>query len=88
VNKPDGGPAFPRAKVVIPGMKTIDEGANGMSLRDYFAAKAMQAVITKLPIIDMEGQFGIVIDDKIKYNKDIAESAYQIADAMLQEREK
>ena len=61
---------------------------NGMTLRDYFAAKAMQAIITKLPVVDREGEFGAPVEDKIKYNADIANSAYWIADAMLEERAK
>lgn len=43
----------------------------GMDLRDYFAAQAMPAVITKFNMTDIE----------------ISELAYQIADAMLHERE-
>ena len=58
-----------------------------MTLRDYFAAKAMQAIITKPPVVDREGEFGGgPVEDKIKYNADIANSAYWIADAMLEER--
>ena len=36
-----------------------------MTLRDYFAAKAMQAIITKLPVVDREGEFGAPVEDKI-----------------------
>ena len=44
----------------------------GMSLRDYFAAKAMQAFIQR-------GQF--------EY-EEFAKAAYYMADAMMKEREK
>jgi hypothetical protein len=61
----DGGPAFP----------CVDGGANylqeGMSLRDYFAAKAMQGLLTN---------FGYE-------ENGYAQSAYKIADAMLAARE-
>ncbi|ECH0841173.1 hypothetical protein FPF80_01060 [Salmonella enterica subsp. enterica] len=54
---------------------------SGMTLRDYFAAKAMQAFITGAmsdgtPLRAMDG------DDKVA-----AKAAYIIADAMLKERE-
>jgi hypothetical protein len=49
----------------------------GISLRDYFAAKAMQVLTTKLASTgDMH-----VFDDAV------AESAYAMADAMLKARE-
>ena len=35
----DGGPAFPRDHA--------SDGHNGMTLRDYFAAKAMQGVLAR-----------------------------------------
>jgi hypothetical protein len=67
----DGGPAFP----------CVDGGANylqeGMSLRDYFAAKAMQGYITGcLHIARAE----YIIQSAVK-------SSYEIADAMLAARE-
>ncbi|EOL9041309.1 hypothetical protein [Cronobacter turicensis] len=54
---------------------------HGMTLRDYFAAKAMQAFIAGAmsdgtPLRTMDG------DDKVA-----AKAAYIIADAMLTERE-
>ena len=66
--KNNGGPAFPLL------------GYNdGMSLRDYFAAKAMQSYVNS---ISSESWFS---DDMI--NK-IAVESYKQADAMLKEREK
>ena len=59
----DGGPAFPSEY-------TLPEN-QGMTLRDYFAAKAMQALIPNGQSID-----------PMKY----AESAYVLADAMLKAR--
>lgn len=61
----DGGTAFP-----IPETENYSPQW-GMSLRDYFAAKAMQGLLTNFKY------------DEYGY----ARSAYKIADAMLKERE-
>ena len=74
---PDGGPAFP-----VPNWS-----ASGMTLRDYFAAAALQGLLSKLQIIDQTGVYGIKVDDKIAYNYEVAESCYCLADAMLRARE-
>lgn len=63
--KPENPPAFP------------NEYDSGMTLRDYFAAKAMQGYLRD------EHHDGPVVD----YG-DVAEIAYAIADAMLAERSK
>jgi hypothetical protein len=63
-----GGPAFPFV---------VNDGFySGMSLRDYFAAKAMTAIIGK----------GNYLEDVS--SKKIAEWSYGFADEMLEEREK
>ena len=73
-NKDNGGPAFP-----IPGLQD-DADFNGMTLRDYFAAKAMAAL---MPIY-WEAQ------DEYESGKALMErqvkSAYEYADAMLEAR--
>jgi hypothetical protein len=62
-----GGPAFP----CHPGIE--NPLYDGMSLRDYFAAKAMQAMESReLP--------------KAILATDVAEAAYEMADAMLKAR--
>lgn len=66
----DGGQAFPRPSSPAH-QHGMHDPQKGMSLRDYFAAKAMQALIPSGQIID-----------SMKY----AESAYAIADAMLKAR--
>jgi hypothetical protein len=48
---------------------------HGMALRDYFAAKAMQALISRFPHDNNEWE-----------EKHIADAAYFMADAMLKER--
>jgi len=68
MNKETGGPAFPSWK---------EDGAfaYGMTLRDYFAAKAMQGYFERLRATQY------VPHDQI------AEDAYRMADAMLKARE-
>jgi hypothetical protein len=51
----------------------------GMDLRDYFAAKAMQGYLS---VIDYENSTGDIPD------MEIAERAYKIADSMMKAREK
>lgn len=78
-NKRNGIPAFP-----VPGYKYIDEqhftqhvkAKPGMTLRDYMAAKAMQALATS----------GLNTGAWDDYD-DLAKSAWSIADAMLRTRE-
>ena len=60
-----GGPAFPAHHF------DLAEGEHGMTLRDYFAAQAMQALIEKYDESPVE----------------ISLEAYEFADAMLKERE-
>lgn len=64
------------------------EPETSITLRDYFAGQALQAIISKLPVIDQEGVFGEPVLDKVKYNRDLAISSYAIADAMMKEKER
>ncbi len=74
-----GGPAFPTSRINMAGEVVPDE--EGMSLRDYFAAKAMQAMISKHGREDDNpGFFDYATDDSI------AKCAYIYADAMLEAR--
>jgi hypothetical protein len=72
----DGGPAFPCVYYSEPigsiGPQFTIKG--GMTLRDYFAAAALQGMLTDSCIQGSDSQF--------------AESAYSYADAMLKAREK
>jgi hypothetical protein len=66
-NIKDGGPAFP--------CPTISIGQHqGMTLRDYFAAKAMQGICAS----------GFTHEWS---NSKLADEAYDLADAMLKARE-
>ena len=64
----DGGPAFPVE------FSPKDGWSDGMSLRDYFAAKAMQGMMSQ-PETDQPG----TLDD-------LAEISYNMANAMLKSR--
>lgn len=70
-----GGPAFPR-NILEHGHGVTTTHESGMTLRDYFAAKAMQAVFTGAI---MEG---LTMNQDINCDK-AAETAYKMADAML-----
>jgi len=86
-----GGPAFPQdyghTKVIA---QMFDSGEltalelqkatrtlAGMTLRDYFAAKAMQGLITSASLSRTESWYD---------EERVAESAYKMADAMLKAR--
>jgi len=82
-NKPTNPTAFPYS---------VDNGetvkyATGMSMRDYFAAKAMQSLINEM-------SFQEEADEQMKklglrdgeFDKLVAKCAYDYADAMLKAR--
>lgn len=73
-----GGPAFP---ISIPGCG--DNGAHGMSLRDYFAAKALHPVYAMAMQEAREGS-GLFMD--ADWRVGLALDAYAMADAMLKAR--
>jgi hypothetical protein len=78
MDRNDGGPAFP---VTLFDGQTLGDGtANGMTLRDYFAAKAMQGQIVAGADEEMRGHPG--------WRGEFAREAYRFADAMLAERAK
>lgn len=62
--------------------------STGMTLRDYFAAKAMQAMITG---IDTDEKFlryrSIAYEKGLSVSEWIAQDSYKQADAMLKQRE-
>lgn len=70
----DGGAAFPQSGYE----RWAPEG--GMSLRDYFAAKAMQGILAG------------VLADGSSFDTDCAahaaDASYKVADAMIKERAK
>jgi len=76
----DGGQAFP-----APDFK-LAPYEQGMSLRDYFAAKAMQGELAAMR--DPQGDVcGIALDASDELLSRLARHYYRIADAMLKARE-
>lgn len=71
----NGGQAFPCLERGGNGLDLVD---GGMTLRDYFAAKAMQGDISSMQ----------AHEDPASAAHHIAARAYAVADAMLKERNK
>lgn len=76
--KDDGGPAFPYS-ALCPEGPMVYKDSEGMTLRDYFAAKAMAAMIGTVALPCMTG-LACGLDDAC------AKAAYAMADAMLETR--
>lgn len=80
----NGGPAFPRKHsqyMSIDGLQKIeDPSQDGMTLRDYFAGQLLQGVRYN----GWDTEEGA----EAKTIAQVATVAYQMADAMLKEREK
>ena len=70
-------PAFPLEMVYT----QENEKFNGMTLRDYFAAKAMQTYIADKELVDMY----CYLEKNVK--QEVAVTAYMMADAMLKARD-
>lgn len=83
MSRDEGGSAFPQVSTSIQWSPSCEryyddtESFGGMSLRDYLAAKAMQAV--PMPQSDLH-------DTTAAYDR-VATHAYKLADAMLRARE-
>jgi hypothetical protein len=77
-------PAFPTG-IITDGKGKIIGGSNGMTLRDYFAAKAMQGMF--VTAIDWIPTGKKADEESLKIYKDLAFDAYAMADAMLKARE-
>ena len=75
-NTNTGGPAFPTVMENRPG----DYGSEGMTLRDYFAAKAIPIAAGGLN----QREENFVRPDQYLQ---LAQDAYKLADAMLKARE-
>jgi hypothetical protein len=77
--KQTGGPAFPIPHSVVDANDPLFKiGSAGMTLRDYFAAKAMQAMVAATYTEHGE--------HKPNYCRWHAGHAYEMADAMLEAR--
>lgn len=83
----DGGPAFPLEKArAVDGSYYFPAEHTGMTLRDYFAAKAMQAIfggVGAQQVADRDGRY-----NETNWAQVVAANAYEMADAMLATRNK
>ena len=79
--KPDGGPAFPMADQYTQNGDPVCQGSCGMTLRDYFAAAVLPAIIADAGLEGLRENTG-------KQLASVALIAYGMADAMLAERAK
>lgn len=75
MSKTNGGPAFPTHEFHYQQMIPV----GGMSLRDYFAAKALQGFLA--------GHIANYGHEYFWNYADMAGDAYQVADAMIKARE-
>lgn len=75
MNKEDGGPAFPTESEGQTGATTWRH--EGMTMRDYFAAKAMQALALQVHCWRYSSK-----------DADTAARCYEMADAMIRARSK
>lgn len=84
MSKADGGPAFPSEPRYMRDGETQDfyEGHYGMSLRDYFAAAALPECIRIASTV----YYGH--PSELPWPPVACKAAYEVADAMLAEREK
>lgn len=98
----DGGPAFPLGQEPARQRNSgsdeyrrvefLNKHMQGMSLRDYIAAKAMQSLVGDGIVYASIPALATAIGKDEKWREEIiravAKSAYDMADAMLAEREK
>jgi hypothetical protein len=82
--------AFPSPAFAIPAGLSDEKvfllkNQQGMTLRDYFAAKAMLAFISE-PVENTRTPFFSYMDEKLA--GEVANASYRLAVAMLKERDK
>lgn len=85
----DGGPVFPNYErcVALPMGTQEIKPIGGMTLRDYFAAKAMAALLTQMTYGN-QGQHCAMYDPNDRQQAiSLAHLSYMAADAMLNARE-
>lgn len=76
-------PAFPTPPVLNPDGTTYEDGTEGMSLRDYFAAKTLAALLSGETANDFRFNDGTG-DNERMYR--FAQTSYMFADWMLKAR--
>jgi hypothetical protein len=86
----NGGPAFPAIREFRETNRNlqfvVDNGDDGMSLRDYFAAAALSGLLANAKVLT---QLTERADEKgIPFGDVVCETAHDFADGMLRERVK
>jgi hypothetical protein len=89
MSKSNGGPAFPFQRFHDDGTPKVHDRSDGMTLRDYFAAKAMQGMLA----VPDDQRYGDRADQSLSVEQwqawcvsGVVEHAYRVADAMLKAR--
>jgi hypothetical protein len=84
----DGGPAFPEPIVSTPDHGLQSSGSygfqTGMSLRDYFAAAALQGMMSNS---DWCKAARDTTKEQMEFSEAVSRCAYEFADSMLAARE-
>ncbi len=83
----DGGQAFPQMSAEWDDARheyVLGRSLAGMSLRDYFAAKAMNGILSNFRFIQEAAE----ASPDVEGSHLVPKMAYEIADAMLAERAK
>lgn len=92
MDKNDGGPAMPVPSYVNRDGETFDVSNKGLSLRDYFAAKAMHGLLSNSVENERVQNEVAKLYSKAEaaeiFPKVFAGLGYKFADAMLEMREK
>jgi hypothetical protein len=83
--KDDGGPAFPLPSEQAANGRGYRPMHGGMSLRDYFAAKAMNGLVAADAVSRFAHQYSVTAE---KAAAAVTKSAYTMADAMLEARKR
>jgi hypothetical protein len=97
-NTNTGGPAFPIDRQTAHGIAVHEVGttneaeyikavarlSHGMTLRDYFAAKAMQSIYAAN--VEWKPTGTPMDEESLQLLADVAQDAYKMADAMLKAR--
>jgi hypothetical protein len=86
MSKNTGGPAFPVNAQIESTEHPHIWPETGMTLRDYFAAKAMQAMVSSPDMFLTTGREGKNLG--LEPGDAVARAAYEIANSMLAERDK
>ena len=79
--------AFPNLQIVVSDMgnvRAVTQSDSGMDLRDYFAAKAMQGLLSNADIVKTHQEIATITD--VTPSDILCKESYFIADAMMKAR--